>query len=381
MMISVDDYESYKVSFMTYLIDKSRGSSSHKKKYRKLSNIIDDHDNAAGKGLQSIDEIQRNATVFKLLNKFIVKYNKNKLDGKYYNKVQTRCQPDDDGDDDGDGDGDIVEDAVTLTTIKKKKTKKEKKRKVSEEVYNNNDDRDAHDDANCVEKSKKSKRSKSSLSDTTSKVNVSYIVNKTRPSIDPRLLHQQEHQSMDHSNDVVVVNNQIENQSKVLEKVWPTPPSSGNITILLFYAYCPNGPMSRSQQDAAIAFCYGTLNKLGVTGRLRIAREGYNATLTGTYDSIRSFTSELRRYSKETFQHTDFKYVDNLPDNQLLKGLKVWPVTEIVTYGFDPKDAPLEKRGQHLAPKDFHEAMMDPNVVVIDVRNFNETVIGEFFLR
>lgn len=46
-----------------------------------------------------------------------------------------------------------------------------------------------------------------------------------------------------------------------------------------------------------------------------------------------------------TFGETDFKYVDGLPANQMLKGLKVWPVTEIVTYGFDPKDAPLEKTG------------------------------------
>ena len=55
----------------------------------------------------------------------------------------------------------------------------------------------------------------------------------------------------------------------------------------------------------------------------------------------------LKKYSPETFGATDFKYVDNLPDNQLLKGLKVWPVTEIVTYGFEAKDAPLNARGDH----------------------------------
>jgi hypothetical protein len=31
----------------------------------------------------------------------------------------------------------------------------------------------------------------------------------------------------------------------------------------------------------------------------------------------------------KTFSNVDFKYVDNQPDNQLLKGLKVWPVTEV----------------------------------------------------
>jgi len=56
----------------------------------------------------------------------------------------------------------------------------------------------------------------------------------------------------------------------------------------------------------------------------------------------------------------------------------VWPVTEIVTYGFDPKLAPLEKTGTHLSPKDWHKALEDPNSVVIDVRNFNESLIGKF---
>lgn len=34
--------------------------------------------------------------------------------------------------------------------------------------------------------------------------------------------------------------------------------------------------------------------------------------------------------------------------------------------------------GTHLSPVEFHNAMLDPNTVVIDVRNFNETVIGKF---
>lgn len=358
-MITIDDFASYKNSFTAYLVDKS-SSSSGTSKYSELSSIIDDNNLI----LQTIDRIQTNATVLKQLNKFIVKYNKNKLAAKYYDMVQ-QSPPDDDA----------VEDEVTSSIVKKKA--KSKKRQVSEEVTENNnedEDRVSNHDVNGKqkngEKSKKSKRTKRSL--TVSDDNIDTVSDNDNVLSKSTTADQQQ---LFNSN--CVVNNKAENESKVVEKVWPAQPTTGNVTILLFYAYCPNGPMSRAQQDAAIAFCYGTLNKLGVTGRLRIAREGYNATLTGTYESIRSFTTELRRYSKETFQNTDFKYVDHLPDNQLLKGLKVWPVTEIVTYGFDPKDAPLEKRGQHLLPKDFHEAMMDPNVVVIDVRNFNETVIGE----
>jgi predicted sulfurtransferase len=34
--------------------------------------------------------------------------------------------------------------------------------------------------------------------------------------------------------------------------------------------------------------------------------------------------------------------------------------------------------GTHLTPKQFHAALADPSSVVIDVRNFNETLIGKF---
>ena len=105
----------------------------------------------------------------------------------------------------------------------------------------------------------------------------------------------------------------------------PPPVVGGNNSILLFYAYC-DPQMTARQQDDAIAHCYGVLKEHGVTGRLRVGREGFNATLTGPHDSVRIFTADLRKYDPKTFGATDFKYVDNQPDNQLLKGLKVPPL-------------------------------------------------------
>lgn len=75
----------------------------------------------------------------------------------------------------------------------------------------------------------------------------------------------------------------------------------------------------------------------------------------------------------------DFKYVDNLPENQLLKGLKVFPVSELVTYGFPHEDvASIESGGKHLSPEEYHEVMTHPNAIMIDVRNYNESLIGKF---
>ena len=75
-------------------------------------------------------------------------------------------------------------------------------------------------------------------------------------------------------------------------------------------------------QDEAISRCYSTLNRNGVTGRLRVGREGFNATLTGPYEGVRAFTRDLREFMPGTFGETDFKIVDNQPDNHALKGLK-----------------------------------------------------------
>lgn len=81
--------------------------------------------------------------------------------------------------------------------------------------------------------------------------------------------------------------------------------------------------LNSAGQDEAIARCYSTLSRNGVSGRLRVGREGFNATLTGSHAGVRAFTKDLREFMPATFGETDFKIVDNQPDNHLLKGLKV----------------------------------------------------------
>jgi predicted sulfurtransferase len=153
----------------------------------------------------------------------------------------------------------------------------------------------------------------------------------------------------------------------------------GDTTIVLFYAY-KKVPFTHGEQTRAIKRLYEFLKAQGCTGRLRIGREGYNATLTGTYQTIRNFTAELAKMDPETFGNNkiDFKYIDYLPAKQLLPKLKVFAVSEIVTYGLTEKEAPMHMGGVHLKPEDFHKKLEDPNTVVIDVRNFNEALIGKF---
>ena len=70
-------------------------------------------------------------------------------------------------------------------------------------------------------------------------------------------------------------------------------PSPDLVTILLFYGYCKD-QFNRNEQDEALAFCENILTENGVSGRLRLGREGFNGTLTGSYDGIRIFVAGLR---------------------------------------------------------------------------------------
>ena len=81
--------------------------------------------------------------------------------------------------------------------------------------------------------------------------------------------------------------------SETYERCFPKDNDPMDKTILLFYAYCVP-QMTRSKQDNAIAKCYQILSELKVTGRLRIGREGYNATLVGQHNAMRQFTTFLR---------------------------------------------------------------------------------------
>ena len=43
-----------------------------------------------------------------------------------------------------------------------------------------------------------------------------------------------------------------------------------------------------------------------------------------------------------------------------------------------PFSNPILVPGTHLRPEEFHAAMANPNSIMIDVRNFNESLIGKF---
>lgn len=149
-------------------------------------------------------------------------------------------------------------------------------------------------------------------------------------------------------------------------------------TLLLFYAYV-EPEWTDAEHVEAIAWAEEVSAKHGVSGRLRVAREGFNGTMTGTYLGVRTFCQAMRDWRPQIFGSTDFKLTDNLPVGQDFGGpLKIMRVAELVNYGLKGRQPKLDNGGVHLSAKDYHAQMEKPNTVIIDVRNSYEADIGRF---
>ena len=151
------------------------------------------------------------------------------------------------------------------------------------------------------------------------------------------------------------------------------------ITLLLFYTY-----VEPVWDESTYNFMLKTLQEVGdqlqLTGRMRVAKEGLNCTLTGSHDDIVQYCTTLRKLRPKDFQNTEFKLTYDLPLAQKFPNLKVFKVVELVHYGLEGSKAPpiAKYQGTHLEPKDYHEKLAEKDTVVIDVRNHYEAAIGRF---
>ena len=168
------------------------------------------------------------------------------------------------------------------------------------------------------------------------------------------------------------------------------PPSPKHkASIVLFYQYI-NPLWPESYLTGFISYLCHVAENRCLGGRIRVAREGVNATISSrdtdaasAQQTLRHFARDLQGYH-EIFKETDFKYIDGLNGDRHFKDFKVFPVQELVFYGL-PSDKSMGKTdlgsmkgGVHLSAQDFHQKLTDPETVVIDVRNHYEAMLGRF---
>ena len=138
--------------------------------------------------------------------------------------------------------------------------------------------------------------------------------------------------------------------------------------VLLYYCYTPldNPEQFREEHHR---FCL----KLNLRGRIIVATEGLNGTVSGTAESCARYMAAVK--ADPRFASLEFK-IDNVSAHTFQK-LHVRVKPEIVHSSLRHV-RPHEKTGQHLSPKEFKALKDRDDVVVVDVRSDYEYNLGRF---
>lgn len=142
-------------------------------------------------------------------------------------------------------------------------------------------------------------------------------------------------------------------------------------TILLFYKYVEiQYPKSIMKQQREIC------QQLGLKGRIIVAHEGINATVSGPTAGTDAYKEYMNNHP--LFGDIDFKESQGTDDD--FPRLRVVVKDEIVHLGLDTQKVTVKDGGQHLTPAQAH-ALMEQNpqdLVILDARNNYESRVGTF---
>ncbi|MCY7409976.1 MAG: rhodanese-related sulfurtransferase [Chitinophagales bacterium] len=137
---------------------------------------------------------------------------------------------------------------------------------------------------------------------------------------------------------------------------------------LLFYKYVH---IENAEQYAAqhLKLCI----KIGLKGRVLVADEGINGTVSGTIEQTKQYINHL--HADPLFSDMIFK-IDEEEKNSFAK-MHVRYKKEIVRFGIEQVNV-WEHAGKYLEPEEWMKVKDNPNVVVIDFRNEVEWEVGKF---
>lgn len=113
---------------------------------------------------------------------------------------------------------------------------------------------------------------------------------------------------------------------------------------------------------------------LGLKGRVLIAPEGINGTLSGTIEQTDCYMTTLQM--DERFADVWFK-MDTVGEHVFDK-LFVRAKEELVTFKAGENGNPMERTGRHLSPEEWYEIMQQDDVLIIDGRTDYEYDLGHF---
>lgn len=139
--------------------------------------------------------------------------------------------------------------------------------------------------------------------------------------------------------------------------------------VLLYYKYVYiEDPETFAAEH--LKFC----KKVGLKGRILVAEEGINGTVSGTVEQTQKYMDMM--HADERFQDMMFKIDEH--EGHAFKKMHVRPRKELVTLRLEDDIDPHELTGEYLEPKEFRAAMERDDVVILDARNDYEYDLGHF---
>ena len=143
-----------------------------------------------------------------------------------------------------------------------------------------------------------------------------------------------------------------------------------NFRILLYYFY-----NEIEDVDGYRQWQWDLCERLGLKGRILVAKEGINGTVSGTEEA----TLEYQRVMDEHPLTSGMEWKVDAAEDHVFPKLSVKGRDEVVRLGLGEDDfSPREVTGDYLAPKEWREMMKEEDVVMIDARNDYEWEMGRF---
>lgn len=140
--------------------------------------------------------------------------------------------------------------------------------------------------------------------------------------------------------------------------------------ILLYYFYNEVEDVAGYRQ-----WQWDLCERLGLRGRILVAKEGINGTVSGLVEA----TLEYQRILDEHPLTKGMEWKVDESEEHAFPKLSVKARDEVVRLGLGEEDfSPLEVTGDYLNPKEWQAMMKEEDVVMIDARNDYEWEMGRF---
>ncbi|RBW69490.1 rhodanese-related sulfurtransferase [Bacillus taeanensis] len=143
--------------------------------------------------------------------------------------------------------------------------------------------------------------------------------------------------------------------------------------VLLFYKYVQIEDHEYFAKKH-LKFC----KELGLKGRILVAEEGINGTVSGTIEQTEAYMKHMH----EDVRFHDIWFKIDEAEGHTFKKMHVRPRSELVTLKLEDDHNPNEVGGKHLSAKEWNEllkqAMEDEDIIILDTRNDYEYELGHF---